>query len=170
MAIHAPSPATAQSAAGDITTTARPTLLLGRFTAVSAGYGHSCAVSRESTITCWGRNHYGQADAPSGRFTAVSASDAHSCAIRSDGTITCWGAIETASGDVVDTFEPVGQFTAVSSSFSSGQSCAVRTDGAIVCWGQNYLGQADAPSGRYVAVSAGPGFSCAVRADGTITC
>ena len=142
----------------------------GQFTAVSAGYGHSCAVSSESTITCWGRNHDGQADAPAGRFTAVSAGDAHSCAIRSDGTITCWGAIETASGGVVDTFEPVGQFTAVSSSFNSGQSCAVSTDGTIACWGQNYLGQADAPSGRYVAVSAGPEFSCAVRTDGYITC
>ena len=141
----------------------------GRFTAVSAGSSHSCAVRTDGTITCWGFNRSGQTDAPSGRFTAVSAGYDHSCAIRTDGTITCWGAILTASG-LVDVFEPAGQFTAVSSTSNDGHSCAVRTDGTITCWGWNYLGQADAPSGRYMAVSAGHEFSCAVTTDGDITC
>ena len=63
----------------------------GQYTAVSAGYQHSCAIRTDNTITCWGENDDGQADAPAGQYTAVSAGYQHSCAIRTDKIITCWG-------------------------------------------------------------------------------
>ena len=148
----------------------------GQFTAVSAGSYHSCGLRVDKTVTCWGSNYnpwgetrYGQANAPSGQFISVSAGTLFSCAVRTDGAIACWGAIGTDSGRPLEL--PSGQFTAVSSTSSGGgHACAVRVDGTIACWGQNYLGQADAPSGEYAAVSAGSEFSCAIRTDGSIIC
>ncbi|WP_420621189.1 hypothetical protein [Candidatus Poriferisodalis sp.] len=35
-----------------------------RFTSVSAGTWHSCGVRSDATVTCWGDNKHGQADAP----------------------------------------------------------------------------------------------------------
>ena len=61
------------------------------FKAVSAGGDHSCAIRTDDTVTCWGQNSLGQADAPTGSFKAVSAGRDHSCGIRTDDTITCWG-------------------------------------------------------------------------------
>lgn len=54
----------------------------------------------------------------------------------------------------------------------------MRADRTITCWGSNnhhwdgetYVGQADAPSGHFSAVTAGTWHSCGVRTDGTITC
>ena len=63
----------------------------GRYTAVSAGGGHVCALRTDGTITCWGDNTNGAASAPDGQYSAVDAGLAHSCGLRTDGTITCWG-------------------------------------------------------------------------------
>ena len=61
------------------------------FTAVAAGYRHSCGLRTDGSITCWGDDEFGQASPPSGSFTAVTAGGHHSCGLRTDGTITCWG-------------------------------------------------------------------------------
>ena len=140
----------------------------GTFTAVSVGGGGMCAIRTGGTIACWGSKRFGFTDAPSGTFTALSVGGKHSCAISTDGTVTCWG--DDTQWWEGQAATPSGTFTAVSSSPGSGQSCGIRTDATIACWGQNYLGQADAPSGTFIAVSAGNEHSCAVRTDGTITC
>ena len=138
----------------------------GDFIAVSAGsYGlsTSCGVRTDGTITCWGNNTLGQANAPEGRFSAVAAGQFHSCGVRTDGTITCWG-----HNSVGQAYAPEGRFSAVA--VGRSHSCGVRTDGTITCWGHNTSGQANAPEGRFSAVSAGSSHSCGVRTDGTITC
>ena len=61
------------------------------FKAVSAGGDHSCGIRTDNTITCWGRNQWGQTNTPAGSFKAVSAGGYHICALRTDNTITCWG-------------------------------------------------------------------------------
>ena len=133
------------------------------FKAVSAGNAHNCAIRADDTITCWGSNTHGQADAPTGGFKAVSAGLAHSCGIRTDDTITCWGANYSGTTDA-----PAGGFKAVSA--GGGHSCGLRINDTITCWGSNRDGQADAPAGSFKAVSAGWGHSCRIRTDDTITC
>ena len=78
------------------------------YKAVTAGRGHSCGLRSDDTITCWGNNEGGQADAPAGSFKAVTAGVGHSCGLRSDDTITCWGYNEDGQADA-----PAGSFKAV---------------------------------------------------------
>ena len=70
----------------------------GRFTAISAGVYHNCALRLDREIACWPVDDlgpyygYGQLDAPAGHdFTAVSAGANHNCALRHSGEIACWG-------------------------------------------------------------------------------
>ena len=145
----------------------------GQFAAVSARDDHSCGLRADKTLTCWGRNYdrWGaQATiAPSGQFISVSVGLGSSCAVRTSGDIECWGSTWPDLGGPLEL--PSGQFTAVSLSSDGSYACAVRADGTTACWwGQNYLGQGDAPSGEYLAVSVGQEFSCAVSTDGGITC
>ena len=135
----------------------------GEFVAVSAGTWHSCGLRTDGSITCWGDNEFGQADAPFGEFTAVSACASNSCGVRSDGTIICWGDNEFGEADV-----PGGHFRAVDAGGS--HSCGVRADGTVTCWGNNDSGQTDAPAGQFIAVAASGKYSCGVRADGSIIC
>ena len=133
------------------------------FQTVSAGWSHSCGVRTDNTITCWGNNRYGEADAPAGAFQAVSAGQSHSCGLRADNTITCWGANYDGEADA-----PAGAFQAVSA--GGGHSCGLRADNTLSCWGNNRSGQAAAPSGAFKIVSAGGPYSCGLRADNTIIC
>jgi len=84
-------------------------------TAVTAGYGHTCALLDDGTVKCWGSgvdgrlgsgNTVARGDGPgemgdalpvvalgTGRTaTAVSAGGAHTCAVLDDGGVKCWGA------------------------------------------------------------------------------
>ena len=63
----------------------------GSFTAVTAGWHHSCGLKSDSAVECWGRNDDGQSTAPSGSFTAVAAGRWHTCALKADKRVECWG-------------------------------------------------------------------------------
>ena len=125
-----------------------------RFTAIDAGYGHTCGLRADGTVSCWGANHLGQADAPDGQFLAVSAGGDLSCAIDRDLVVACWGATYLGLSDV-----PEGQFQSVSAGLR--HACGLRIDGTVICWGSNYIGESDAPNGQFEAVTAGFGISCA---------
>ena len=50
----------------------------GAFTAISAGYEHTCGIrAAGGEIECWGDNSSGQSAPPAGSFAAVSAGRAH---------------------------------------------------------------------------------------------
>ena len=71
---------------------------------ISGGQSHVCAVRQTGSVSCWGRNYFGQrgngttidANAP---VTVVGITDAarvsaggeHTCALRSPGGLVCWG-------------------------------------------------------------------------------
>ena len=141
----------------------RSAVTSGGFSAVAAGDSHSCGLRAEGTITCWGRNDRGQADAPPGRFSALTTGAGHSCGLRTDGTITCWGRNDRGQADA-----PAGRFSALTT--GAGHSCGLRADATVTCWGANHAGQADAPAGRFNAVFASGATSCGQRSDDTITC
>jgi alpha-tubulin suppressor-like RCC1 family protein len=102
-------------ALGDDTTTKRnrPVAVSGfssGVVAVTAGHDHSCALTRDGAVKCWGRNNFGQIGdgTTTNRLTPVSVSGFSS------------GAVAITAGD--------------------GHTCALTRDGATKCWGWNYSG------------------------------
>ena len=133
-----------------------------RFTAIDAGYGHSCGLRADRTVACWGDNRSGQSNAPEGEFLAVSAGGSQSCAIRTDHSVSCWGSGHDGSTRALD-----GLFQAVSAGY--GPVCGLRTDGTVACLG----GSSDvsaASDGQFKAVASGLFFSCAAPVDRAVTC
>lgn len=135
----------------------------GTFSAVSAGWGHSCGVRVNRAVACWGADGYGQSTPPRGAFVAVSAGTSHSCGVRLDSTVVCWGYNDRGQADA-----PGGHFRAVAA--GTYESCGVRAEGTVACWGRDGYGASVAPDGRFRTVSGDDEHWCGLRVDDTLAC
>ena len=136
----------------------------GRFSAVSSGKDHSCALRASGELECWGANHYGQAEVPAGRFSAVSAGSSYSCGVQESGAVECWGGTLRVNGTR-------RRDVSAQSARARNHTCGLRVSGDLECWGASWAGLTDAPSGRFIAVSAGDwDHSCGVRESGLVEC
>ncbi len=106
-----------------------------RFTAVAAGWWHTCGIKDDGAVVCWGRNDHGQTDAAAGSFTAISAGADHTCGVRTDSTVVCWGA--DAGGRLA---APAGRYLQMAAGGRHG--CARTVYAEVRCWGDNSQDQA----------------------------
>ncbi len=127
---------------------------------VVAGGRHTCALSENGVLACWGANQNGQLGTGSGaraaapvrvdpgaRYAVVSAGLSHTCAVEQRGRLYCWG--DNASGQLgIDSRESSVTPREVASderfrsvSAGTGHSCAVTRASEIRCWGGNVNGQ-----------------------------
>jgi len=61
----------------------------GTFTQISAGANHTCAISTDGSLICWGTI----TKVPiAGPFRQVSANGL-TCAVRTDGSVGCWAGL-----------------------------------------------------------------------------
>ena len=130
------------------------------FTAVSAGYSHTCGIATGGAAYCWGDNSAGElgdgtttnrsmpvAVAGGLTFTAVSVGLRASCGLAPSGAAYCWGT--NAHGDLGDGTNitrttPVavlGAISFVTVGVGSGQVCGLTAGGTAYCWGENLRGQ-----------------------------
>jgi alpha-tubulin suppressor-like RCC1 family protein len=139
-----------------------PILVRGdlRFTTVSAGYAHSCAITTDGSAYCWGAlandgslgaGAFTGSATPvmvSGghHFTMIAAGLSHSCGITSEGVAYCWGAGGALGDSVgVDRAIPIpvaGSVLFQSISAGGWSSCGIARGTTIAyCWGLNQWGQ-----------------------------
>jgi alpha-tubulin suppressor-like RCC1 family protein len=127
--------------------------------AITAGRGHTCALTAAGGVQCWGDNKGGQlgngtqTDSPQpvavvGLDTgvrAVAAGLGLTCALTDGGGVKCWGATLVGDGtrdlrstpvDVVGLGSGVQAITA-----GDWHVCALTEQGAVKCWGDNQKGQ-----------------------------
>jgi alpha-tubulin suppressor-like RCC1 family protein len=136
--------------------------------AVSVGNSHTCAVTTDSAVWCWGNNGTGalgdgaaelirlvpvRVELPVGA-SAVAAGYLHTCAIATDGSVWCWGdnnagqlgkATEPCDGALCPNPIPTqvsglpSEVVSITAAYS--WTCALERDGTVWCWGQNSGGQ-----------------------------
>ncbi len=141
-------------------------------TAISAGWGHTCAITAVGAAVCWGANFWNQlgdgSDSSSptpvavtgltAGVTGVAAGTAHSCAIAA-GVLRCWGAndygqlgngsVDPASTPGPGIVLPGGQ-AAAQVSGGSRFTCARSTVDVVSCWGTNESSQLGSPPSAWV--------------------
>ncbi|MCH9720385.1 MAG: hypothetical protein K0U60_11015, partial [Actinomycetia bacterium] len=150
----------------------------GSVRSVSAGYDHTCAVTTENTVYCWGSNSKGQLgnglsgsannslvpvavrNSEDGGFVngsvrSVSAGSFHTCAVTNENTVYCWGFNsygQLGNGSTEDESPvPVKVADSADGGFVNGSvrsvsagsyhTCAVTNENTVYCWGYNSYGQ-----------------------------
>lgn len=131
---------------------------------ISSFFYHTCTISNEGKVYCWGRNDYGQLgnnDTTDSIPVAsnienvkkVSAGKLHSCALNNYGQIYCWGNNEygqlgdgTNTNNLSPTLVDYSIYNSEKNKFikvESGNefSCALTSIGLVYCWGDNEYGQ-----------------------------
>jgi alpha-tubulin suppressor-like RCC1 family protein len=166
--------------------------------AVSAGGGHTCAVTIAGGVKCWGNNYSGQLgdgtreirQTPvdvvglSSGVAAVSTGAHRTCALMENGGVKCWGLMEYP--EMVVTPRDVPGWTSGMTALDLGwmHVCAVNAAGGVECWGYNTYGQLGdgTAQDRYktavvrggesgaVAVAAGGEHTCALTERGLLRC
>lgn len=139
------------------------------YTQVVTGFEHSCALTGDGRVLCWGGNTYAQIGNGtltrqwkpvlvrdlSGKtlqnITKLSAGRFHTCAINKSAKVQCWGTNKynelgkdvskgSYSSAAVEVPNVVGALELSIGSLAS-HTCAVISGGALRCWGRNNYGQ-----------------------------
>lgn len=131
-----------------------------RFVELAAGSEHTCGLTGDGSVHCWGGNNHGQLGdgtvttrgepvrvAAQQRFTAITAGAAHTCALAEDGSAYCWGRNtfgQLGDGGTGNARGPVpvaGGLRFLTLHASGAHTCGTASDGARYCWGYNLDGQ-----------------------------
>ena len=166
---------------------------------VSAGGGHTCALTSGGGVECWGSDAGGElgdgitepnpdpspvaATGLSSGVTAINAGLYSTCALTSAGGVECWGDELPGAGE---TPTPVTGLSSGVSAISVGSqfACALTNAGGVECWGDNAYGQLgdgtpyndSAPqqvtglSGGVTAIATGDQHACAILHGGSVEC
>lgn len=130
--------------------------------AIGSGRYHTCLITPERGVQCWGRNSDGQLgdgtqlSRPqpvnitgfSSGVMSVALGAEHSCVLLQSGGVQCWGsntAGQLGDGTITEHLTPkeVIGLTGVAAAIVVGEShtCALVQPGGVKCWGSNTSGQ-----------------------------
>ena len=141
-----------------------------RWKGVYSGASHTCALSSESKVYCWGKNDHGQLGTgnttdssipvatklgeipPTVTILQLAVKANHACVLTSNGRAYCWGNNEDGqlgNNATTNALTPVavhqGQIPAGVSltqiTTGSNHTCALGSNTKAYCWGANYNGR-----------------------------
>jgi hypothetical protein len=166
---------------------------------ITAGIAHTCAITTEFGVQCWGDNAFGQlGDGTNRRSTVpvnvlgldgglmIDAGGNHTCLLAGS-DVWCWGENsdgQLGDGTTEDSNVPVHVLTGARE-ISAGldYTCASMLTGQVMCWGNNSEGQlADNTRtdrsepvlatlvGGLSEFDAGQTQNCGLTADGLVSC
>lgn len=169
-------------------TVVAPSTFVQPFGAIDVSDTHSCAVTAERTVVCWGDVPADSDRSPhavSGLNTAVTAvvvGTGFTCVLTAAGAVKCWGLDPSGPGRGSSVPADVDGLSSGVVAISAGvtHACAVTTAGELKCWGYGAdLGDGGSSSGPIhtvagltdvVSVSAGASHTCAVTEPGALYC
>lgn len=140
---------------------------LANVTQLSLGLDHTCALTSNGELYCWGWNRYGQVGMGIVGDTAyvtrpqlvvginnivqVSAGDNHTCVLQRNGEVRCWGdnysgqlGVSTMTGVTASSTSAAvvsGLSNVVAVASGGAHTCALMQRGDVACWGWNNAGQ-----------------------------
>ncbi len=130
--------------------------------AAASGWAHTCAVTTDGRVHCWGNNQDGQLGDGTretratphtvvgllGSARSVTVGERHSCILAAGGGVKCWGSNQAAQlgdGTRVDRVTPteVRGLSGGVRMVAAGErhTCALLSGGGVRCWGSNRHGQ-----------------------------
>lgn len=132
---------------------------LSRVKQLAAGGEHTCALTQDGAVWCWGYNPFGQLGSGDQIYRLVPqklpklagvkrlvAGANHTCALNPDDTLSCWGSNSSGQlgvGNTVDRYVPtsVSGLTGVRDfALGARHTCASQAD-RLWCWGDSTAGQ-----------------------------
>lgn len=165
----------------------------------NGGAFHGCGVRSDGTLACWGRNEWGESDAPAGTFQSVAVAEEFSCALDSTGSAICWGGAFGESYDLgvslvslsagrdsvggldasgaawtwrmdVDTIDAFEPLAAWAWIDVTWTNCTVDMAGAAWCWASPWDPGSVDQEGPFSQVCHGGGYACGLDLDGRASC
>lgn len=163
-------------------------------TQISAGGNHTCALSSEGVVKCWGDNASGQLGigTTEGKLTPVEITGLggasqivtggnHTCALLNGGSVKCWGKNDKGQLGVQGltsdkSLSPIevdglsGSTAQISA--NNDHTCALLADGLVKCWGIGQL-LPELVTGIPLDVkqiAAGGTYACALFSGGGVKC
>ncbi|GAA3218775.1 hypothetical protein [Actinocorallia longicatena] len=168
--------------------------------AIAAGGDHTCAITDEDNVRCWGKAFDGEAGYPNGddfigdtellgsvgdvdlggrSVKAIAAGESHTCVVTDNGSVFCWGDNEFGQlgypdlqNKIGDTEDPIDAgpvnlgpgMKAVSVTAGGNHTCVTLENSKLRCWGQNATGATGlgtptldlSPSSGHVSLLTGP--------------
>lgn len=160
------------------------------FTAIAAGFDHTCALTSRGGVKCWGANSWTQDGNPatysSGAFDvegltsgvrAIAAGPEHTCALTVAGGVKCWGRNaegQLGDGTTVSTSVPVDVtgLTSGVSGIAAGDlgTCALVTSTKLTCWGGTYKSRTEVAVIDAVSIVSGGRHGCALTSGRGVMC
>ena len=194
---------------------------------ISGQLDHTCALTSEGGVVCWGKNDNGRlgndcnsscsnsaqpvtvvaangSTAPLANIVQVSAGGHHTCALTANNTVKCWGwgaRGQLGNGGTTVSVDAPTNITNISRSsilfdnvtqINTGHehTCAVTSTGNVACWGEEYYGRlgnkatddetgpvfvhtsstSASSLGGIVQVAAAGGHTCALTSGGGVKC
>jgi alpha-tubulin suppressor-like RCC1 family protein len=170
-----------------------------KYSLISAGENHTCAIAADRSMYCWGGNQYGavgsgnplfnspRPEKVSGSlsFVQVGTSQDRSCGLVTNGKLYCWGStLDGTSPDQRTPSEIPGGKTYRNFALGGGHVCAIGTDDMAYCMGYNDMGQTGTTTAAttwitspapivgpgLTSVAAGFAHTCGLTSDGTAYC